>query len=41
VAKAQAISPWKVIGEHVAIALCVIGLAHLVGDWVQDLVAKE
>ena len=40
-AKAQAISPWKVIGEHVAIALCVIGLAHLVGDWVQDLVAKE
>jgi VIT1/CCC1 family predicted Fe2+/Mn2+ transporter len=35
VARAQAISPWKVIGEHVFIALCVVAITHVVGDWVQ------
>jgi VIT1/CCC1 family predicted Fe2+/Mn2+ transporter len=37
VARTQAIAPWKVIGEHLLIALCVVGLAHEVGDWVQRL----
>lgn len=35
VARVQAISPWKVIGEHVAIALCVVAITHVVGDWLQ------
>ena len=41
VAQAQAISPWKVIGEHLLIALCVVAITHAVGDWVQGLVAAE
>ncbi len=35
VARAQAISPWKVIGEHLFIALFVVSITHVVGDWVQ------
>lgn len=35
VARAQAIAPWKVIGEHLLIAICVVMLSHVVGDWVQ------
>lgn len=38
VARTQAIAPWKVIGEHLVIALCVVALAHAVGDWAQSLV---
>jgi VIT1/CCC1 family predicted Fe2+/Mn2+ transporter len=41
VARAQAIPPWKVIGEHLLIALCVVVITHAVGDWVQDLVEVE
>jgi VIT1/CCC1 family predicted Fe2+/Mn2+ transporter len=41
VARAQAIPPWKVIGEHLLIGLCVIILAHAVGDWIQGLVEAE
>jgi VIT1/CCC1 family predicted Fe2+/Mn2+ transporter len=37
VARAQAIPPWKVIGEHLLIAICVVAIAHAVGDWVQGL----
>jgi VIT1/CCC1 family predicted Fe2+/Mn2+ transporter len=37
VARAQAIPPWKVIGEHVFIALCVVAITHAVGDWLQGL----
>jgi VIT1/CCC1 family predicted Fe2+/Mn2+ transporter len=33
-AKAQGISPWKVIGEHLVIAGAVITITHFVGDWV-------
>lgn len=36
-ARAQQITPWKVIAEHVLIALCVVGISHYVGDWVKDL----
>ena len=35
VARVQAISPWKVIGEHVLIALFVVVITHAVGDWLQ------
>jgi VIT1/CCC1 family predicted Fe2+/Mn2+ transporter len=41
VARAQAIPPWKVIGEHLLIALCVVVVTHAVGDWVQGLVEAE
>jgi VIT1/CCC1 family predicted Fe2+/Mn2+ transporter len=41
VARAQAIPPWKVIGEHLLIALCVVVITHAVGDWVQGLAEAE
>jgi CBS-domain-containing membrane protein len=34
-ARAQRIAPWKVIGEHLVIALCVVTVSHYVGDWIQ------
>ena len=37
VARSKAESPWKIIGEHVLIALVVISITHLVGDWVSTL----
>ena len=36
-ARAQQITPWKVIAEHLLIASCVVGIAHYVGDWVRAL----
>ena len=39
IARAQGIAPWKVIGEHIVIALCVVVLTHAVGDWVASYVA--
>jgi VIT1/CCC1 family predicted Fe2+/Mn2+ transporter len=36
-AKSQAESPWKVVGEHILIALVVIGITHAVGDWLGTL----
>ena len=41
VARTQAIAPWKVIGEHLLIALCVVAITHHVGEWVQELVKAE
>jgi vacuolar iron transporter family protein len=41
VARAQGIAPWKVIGEHLFIALCVVAMTHVVGDWVKDFVDGE
>jgi VIT1/CCC1 family predicted Fe2+/Mn2+ transporter len=37
VAKSQGEAPWKMVGEHILIALVVIGVTHLVGDWVSRL----
>jgi VIT1/CCC1 family predicted Fe2+/Mn2+ transporter len=34
IARAQARSRWKVICEHLIIALAVIAITHLVGDWI-------
>jgi vacuolar iron transporter family protein len=36
-ARAQRTAPWKVIGEHLLIALCVVAISHYVGDWVKEL----
>ena len=41
VARAKAIPPWKVIGEHLIIALCVVAMTHAVGDWAQRFVEAE
>jgi len=41
IARAQAIAPWKVIGEHLFIALCVVAITHTVGDWVKGLVISD
>lgn len=37
VAKSKGEAPWKIVGEHVLIALVVVGVTHLVGDWVGSL----
>lgn len=41
IARAQTIAPWKVIGEHLLIALCVVAMMHAVGDWVNGFVGEE
>lgn len=41
IARAQAVAPWKVIGEHLFIALCVVTITHAVGEWVQGFVEAE
>jgi VIT1/CCC1 family predicted Fe2+/Mn2+ transporter len=35
-ARSQGTKPWWVIGEHLAIAVVVILVTHLVGEWVSD-----
>lgn len=36
-ARAQGKAPWKIVGEHILIALVVIGITHWVGDWVSTI----
>lgn len=36
IARAQGVEPWKVISEHLLIALIVIGITHQVGDWIDS-----
>lgn len=36
-AKAEKKKPWKIICEHVLIAIIVIAITHLVGHWVASL----
>lgn len=33
-ARVQRARPWKVVGEHLVIAVAVITITHLIGDWV-------
>lgn len=33
IAKSQNEPPWKIVGEHLTIAIIVIGITHLIGDW--------
>ncbi len=37
IAKSQSESPWKIVGEHLMIAIAVIGITHWVGDWLGKL----
>ena len=37
IAKAQGERPWKIIGEHVLIAIVVIAITHWIGKWVATL----
>lgn len=41
VAQSQAIASWKVIGEHILIALCVVMVTRAIGDWVKTFVDAE
>ncbi|MEA1963511.1 MAG: hypothetical protein U9O41_00020 [Candidatus Aerophobetes bacterium] len=36
IAKEQKIKPWKVIMEHLLIALVVISITHYVGNWIRS-----
>ena len=36
-ARIQGERPWKIVGEHVLIAIIVIAITHWVGDWVATL----
>jgi VIT1/CCC1 family predicted Fe2+/Mn2+ transporter len=36
VARAQKISPWGVIVEHVFIGICVIAITHYLGEWIRE-----
>ncbi|MDY0044815.1 MAG: hypothetical protein RBS82_09130 [Syntrophales bacterium] len=40
IAKAQGESPWKIIGEHLLIAVVVIAITHWVGDFVAKYCAS-
>jgi VIT1/CCC1 family predicted Fe2+/Mn2+ transporter len=37
IASSQGEPPWKIVGEHVMIALVVIAITHWVGDWLSTL----
>jgi VIT1/CCC1 family predicted Fe2+/Mn2+ transporter len=37
IAKSQSEPAWKIVGEHLLIAIVVIGITHWVGDWIGKL----
>jgi VIT1/CCC1 family predicted Fe2+/Mn2+ transporter len=37
IARSQAVPPWKIIGEHLMIAVVVIAVTHWVGDRIGTL----
>ena len=39
IAKSQSEPPWKIVGEHLVIAIIVIGITHWVGDWLGKFAA--
>ena len=39
IAKSQNEPPWKIVGEHLMIAIVVTGITHWVGDWLGKLAA--
>jgi VIT1/CCC1 family predicted Fe2+/Mn2+ transporter len=39
IAKSQNKPPWKIVGEHLMIGIVVIGITHLVGNWLSKLAA--
>ena len=40
VARAQSIATWKVVGEHLVIATCVVGITHFLGEWIRTHVSE-
>jgi vacuolar iron transporter family protein len=41
IARTQAVAPWKVIGEHLFIALCVVMITYAVGGWMKGFLEAE
>jgi len=39
IAKSQSETSWKIVGEHLLIAMVVIAITHWVGDWLGKLTA--
>ena len=37
IARRQGTQPWKIVGEHLVIAVVVVALTHWVGDWIGTL----
>jgi len=37
IARSQGKPPWKIVGEHLMIAIVVIAVTHWVGDWIGTL----
>lgn len=37
-AREQNVKPWKIMGEHLLIALTVIVITHYVGDWIASVI---
>ncbi|KYK24801.1 hypothetical protein AYK26_02890 [Euryarchaeota archaeon SM23-78] len=37
IAKDQKKKPWKVVGEHLLIAIIVIIITHFIGDWISKM----
>jgi VIT1/CCC1 family predicted Fe2+/Mn2+ transporter len=37
IARSQGKPPWKIVGEHLMIAIVVIAITHWVGDWIGTL----
>ena len=37
IARSQGKPPWKIVGEHLVIAIVVIAVTHWVGDWIGTL----
>jgi VIT1/CCC1 family predicted Fe2+/Mn2+ transporter len=37
IAKSQSEPPWKIVGEHLVIALVVIAITYWVGHWIETL----
>lgn len=36
-AKEQDVKPWRVVGEHLMIAIVVIVITHYIGDWIGSM----
>ena len=36
----QGEKPWKIVGEHLTIAILVITITHFVGDWVSNVIGN-
>lgn len=37
ISKERRVKPWKIVTEHLLIALVVVGITHYVGDWIGSI----